>query len=379
MERLAIVTFLKGGNEHDMTGVVTAPLYMARMFRKYIPTVDVISVRDHDMPQPRFWDANNVLSGDTDLLNTYDHVIFVTAGEYYTIKQYERDISRGEKGRMYARSKYPTVLNGLSVPFTLMTADEQDYAIYVYIDDFLSHPYCKGVMFMGEVMRDRSELLVGRDHLKSFILPPMVSLNPRKEIIDKAADKPDSKSIISLSRWIPCKRIREYLSLVKEGEFSKYDIRAEIASSAVSTYYNYTDLQPSGLTDKSGNILPEVGVISHGLYDPTDLPDMLRDITFTWDFLFYKKSGKMTMTPRLQQTSIEALNEGCLPVVCSQYTPDWLGYDGIIRLDKNDVHLIPSILGKMGRIERVARIDNYYQTLDSHMKKYYEDYLSEIS
>lgn len=375
---MAVVTFMKEGSKDQITGVITAPIYIARNLRRYIDKVDVISVRDSYRVQPKFWDDNNVLSGNTDLLNQYDHVLFITAGEYYTIKQYNRDKERGPKGISYAESKYPHVLDGLNVPFTLMTADEQDSLIYAYFFDFINHPMCRGIMYLGEGMRDTVDLTP--DGLSSFIVPPMLPLSPIDEIIMKVKSKPTEKKIISLSRWIPCKRIREYLTLVKEGKFKEYNISAEIASTPVSTYYIYTDLYPSGLTDKIGTILPEIDILSHGSYEPLDLPGMLKDITYSWDFLYYKHGGRFTtMTPRIQQVSIEALNEGVLPVVCKQYTPDWLLEDGVLRLDRSEESEIPKILGTMSIDERIDRLIRFHESLDIHMTKYYEDYISEIS
>lgn len=373
--KIAVVTFREGGNEQDMCGIVTAPLYIADMLEPYARVVDVLSVRDKipKVGQPKIWGDRVKTASDSTILNEYDYIIFTTPGKYYTTVQYNRDRERNPDKYF----NYPDILKGLKTRFSFLNADEQDVNIYAYMNDFLDHEYCDGVIFLSEEMRDDTHIKYGNHN--TYVLPPTPRLTDRSDVQAFTTSNLKTRSIISLSRWINCKRIAEYIQLVKDRKFLEYGIKAEIAGTCVSTFYAAMTMYPMGLTDKVGNIDPDIPFEKiHGAYDPTQLDDLLRGISFAWDFLYYARKTSISLTPRLMQTSIEAICRGCLPVVCKEFTPTWLGDDTVIRLPKDQMNDIPMIVGTMTEDERRSRIMRAWDTLYNVQTKYYRDFVEMI-
>lgn len=368
--KIAVVTFREGGTEQDMCGIVTAPLYIADMLSPYVKSADVFSARSKvPLSVPKVWGERVKTADSSAVLNEYDYVIFTTPGKYYTTTQFNRDKERNPD-KVY---NYPTILDGLKTRFSILNADEQDINIYSYMNTFLSHEACDGVIFLSEEMRDST--LIDTNDKNVYILPPTPKLTNRDYVIGRAKSPEKTRSIISLARWINCKRIAEYLQLVKDRKFQENNISAEIAGTCVSTFYAAMTMYPMGLTDKFGNINEDIPVLAHGSYDPTDLERLLKHISFSWDFLYYERVTAKSLKPRLMQTSIEALCQGVLPVVCEEFTPKWLGSNSLIRLPKKDMNEIPYVVGQMSDEERINRVADAYDILDTVQSKYYKDFV----
>lgn len=348
--KLAVCTFHNGFSPNDIGGVSSAPIYLADQLKNYFNKVDLISLRDtKDYLSPI---ASSVIySGNPSILEDYDFVIFTIPGLTY------------EKYNESTPNKYVDVLSHAK-KFTFIFNEENDRKMYPYHQNFLHHPNLAFLTFncpgMAEIFSDYIEEVCHDWEYVSFspILPS------KDEILEKAKTKKDK--IMSTCRWTTSKRIYEYLSMTED--FISNGIEVHAAGSHQSYWYNLKMEE-----------LPSNNYTDHGYFEPNQVPELLSDVKYHWNFLFQVRSmGLRTHKPRLEIATMEAIKEGCLPVICEEFTPDWLGLDSAIRLSKKDYTKIPEVLGKLSDEERLERISRLYDLVEENITAHYKDIAEHI-
>lgn len=348
--KLCVCTFHNGFSPSDICGVSSAPIYLADQLKRCFSNVDLITLRENKKYLSPF--AKDVrYASDPAVLEDYDFVIFTVPGLSY------------EKYDENNPDKYIDVLNHAK-RFTFICNDENDRKIYPYYMNFLSHPNISFVTFNCPTMATNTFTeyvdIVGDWDYVSFspILPS------KEEILQKAKQKKDK--IMSTCRWTTSKRIYEYLSLAQE--FKEYGIDVYTAGAHSSYWYNLKMEE-----------LPTEFYTDLGYFEPSNIPELLSDVKYHWNFLFQLRSmGRKTHQPRIEIATLEALREGCLPIICEEFTPDWVGKDSALRISKNDYKSIPYLLSKLSDEERFDRISKFYDIVVEHLDIRYKEFSKHI-
>ena len=347
--KLCICTLHNSFSPNEVGGGSSAPIYFYEQMKKYFDEIDMITLRDNKKYLSPI--ASEVkYHSDPSVLENYDFVIFTAPG--LTYEKYDESNS----------NKYIDILNHTK-KFAFMCHEENDRKLYPYHMNFLNHPNLAFVLFncpgMAECFSDYVELAGDWEYVSfSPVLPS------KAEILEKAMTK--SNKIMSTCRWTTAKRVYEYLSMAEE--FVNYGIEVFAAGAHQSYWYNlqmkevpteyYTDLD---------------------YFEPSQIPELLKDVKYHWNFLFLMKNmGHRNHNPRLEVATMEAIREGCLPVVCEESTPEWLGFDSAIRLSKHDYKDIPYILGHISDEERLARISRLYDLVEENITSHYKDIVDHI-
>lgn len=340
--KIAITTFHNGFAPSEVGGASSAPIYLADQLKRYFSHVDMITLRDNKKFLSPIAEKV-VYQNDPKILEDYDFIIFSSPGLTY------------EKYDERTPDKYIDVLDHAK-KFTFICNEENDRKLYPYHMNFLKHPNMTFVTFncpgMIVPFQEYVDICGGWDYVSfSPILPT------KEEVLEKAKNK--SNKIMSTCRWTTAKRVYEYLSM--SHEFVKNGIEVFAAGAHQSYWYNLKmqELDTSSYTDL-------------GYFEPSQLPTLLADVKYHWNFLFLMKNmGFRNHNPRLEVATMEAIREGCLPVVCEETTPSWLGYNSAVRLSKVDYQMIPTVLGCMSDEERMNRISNLYDLVEENITNNY--------
>ena len=113
-----------------------------------------------------------------------------------------------------------------------------------------------------------------------------------------------------------------------------------------------------------------------GSFMPSDLPDLLKDSKYHYDFVFVKRQNRnRRMRGRLELVTIEALMNGCVPVLCDQSVPTWIGSkgDSAIVLPKEDLCKLPDIISEISEEEYLLRVRNFYDEVKEYIWNKYGD------
>lgn len=347
--KLAVVTFHNGFSPNEVGGVSSAPIYLTQQLKKYFDDIDLLTLRNTKKHlSPIASDVQYV--SDPKVLGDYDFVIFISPGLTYE-KYDENDPDR-----------YVDIMD-CTKRFTFVFNEENDRKMYPYIMNFIKHPKVSFLTFcahgMSKIFEDYIELVGDWEYLN--FSPTLPS---KEEVLEKARSKKDK--IMSTCRWTTSKRIFEYLSMTDD--FIKNGIEVYAAGAHQSYWYNL----------KMGE-LPSSNYTDLGYFEPSQVPELLSDVKYHWNFLFQVRGmGLRTHQPRLENATMEAIREGCLPVVCEEFTPDWLGFDSAVRLSKHNYTDIPSVLGKISDEERLERIGRLYDLVDEHIISHYKDIADHI-
>lgn len=343
--KLCICTLHNSFSPNEVGGGSSAPIYFYEQMKKHFDDIDIITLRDN----------KNYLSpiasevkyhSDPSVLDQYDFVIFTAPGLTY------------EKYDESNPNKYVDILSHAK-KFAFMCHEENDRKLYPYYMNFLKHPNMTFVLFNCPTMATYTftdyVAIVGDWEYVSFcpILPS------KEEILEKAKKK--SNKIMSTCRWTTSKRIFEYLSMTED--FIRNGIEVHAAGAHQSYWYNLRMEE-----------LPSKNYTDHGYFEPSQVPELLSDVKYHWNFLFQLRSlGLKTHQPRLEIATMEAFREGCLPIICKEFTPDWVGEDSAIRVSKKDYTSIPDILGSMSDEERLTRISRLYDLIEENVLAHYSD------
>lgn len=347
--RLCVCTFHNGFSPNDIGGVSSAPIYLADQLRRVFEEVDLITLRDTKNYLSPIAEGVK-FSNDPSILEDYDFVIFTIPGLTY------------EKYDERTPNKYVDVLNHAK-KFTFIFNEENDLKMYPYHKNFVFHPNLAFLTFncpgMVESFQEYVEKIGDWDYVSfSPILPS------KEEILEKAKNKKDK--IMSTCRWTTSKRIFEYLSMTED--FIKNGIEVHAAGSHQSYWYNLRMEE-----------LPSQRYTDHGYFEPSQIPELLKDVKYHWNFLFQVRGmGQRTHKPRLEIATMEAIREGCLPVICEEFTPDWVGFDSAVRLSKKNYTDIPEILGKISDEERLERISRLYDLVEENITNHYSELADHI-
>lgn len=353
VSKLAVCTFHVDVSPNNIGGVSFVPVYNTLNLRKYIGKVDTVSIRP-DSPaeeETKLW--ADVKSGGLNTLKDYDYVIFQSLGLTY------------EKFDEKKPNKYKDMLDQLDKKFSVVINEENDRKIYPYHMDFLNHPNCEYIIFNCPGMATVFEDWIQIKPYKVFI--PAPPLAPAEDIFAKIMHK--KRKIMSTSRWTTSKRILEFVKMKKDFE----DRGIQIATAGAHQSYWYAlemkEVMPNGEPDWE----------DLDYFEPHQLPEILKDAMFHWDFLFQKKGmGLRTHQPRLELVTLEALNEGCLPVICEQFTPDWLGTESAVRLPKERLLDIPEVLSNIDKNQAHERIMRMYDLVQKNIFDTYEEFASSL-
>jgi len=353
--KIGIVTF--NTDKRNMAGIITAPLYMSQLLNTYSKfDVDIVSTKPktkHDLDGIKYPDATTSVG---EFLNYYDFLIFSTPGFLF------------KKKDMVDYNVYDYIFDELETPFSIVINEERDGQLYNHFDEFTKHDnYCL-LMLNSEDMHLDFEYLLPRNG-QYFEFNYISLIKSKEEILDLAEEKLHStnRSIISTSRWVNRKRVLELAQISKDlhctgietfiaGDRKTYFYFKEVLTTNVEFW---TDLKP---------------------FMPEDLEALLKPHMFHYDFVYVKRESKnRKMRGRLELVTIEALNSGCLPVLCSQSVPSWLleGKSAIV-LDKDDLDKLPNILSNMSDQDYLARVSKFYDLVDKNINGKYLSFISTI-
>ena len=342
--RLAIVTFHNSFSPNEIGGGTSAPIYFYEQMKKYFDDINIITLRDNKKYHSPLASVVSYIS-DPSVLEDYDFVIFTAPGLTY------------EKYDESNPDKYIDILNHTK-KFAFMCHEENDRKLYPYHMNFLSHPNLSFVLFNCPGMADCFDDYVDVAGAWQYVNYTPV-LPPKSVILERAKNKKDK--IMSTCRWTTAKRVYEYLSMTQD--FIDNGIEVHAAGAHQSYWYNLKMEE-----------LPSKEYTDHGYFEPSQIPELLSDVKYHWNFLFLMRNmGHRNHNPRLEVATMEAFREGCLPVVCEESTPEWLGKDSAVRLSKDNYTELPALLGSMTDEERLTRISKLYDLIDEHIISHYKD------
>ena len=343
--KLCICTLHNSFAPSEVGGGSSAPIYFYDQMKKYFDDIDIITLRNNKNYLTPFASEVKYYS-DPSVLDQYDFVIFTAPGLTY------------EKYDESNPDKYVDILNHAK-KFAFMCHEENDRALYPYHLNFLNHPNIAFVLFNCPTMATYTFT----DYVKLADDWEYVSFCPilpsKEEILEKAKEKVNK--VMSTCRWTTSKRIYEYLSMTED--FRSYGIEVHAAGAHQSYWYNLKMEE-----------LPSQNYIDHNYFEPSQIPELLSDVKYHWNFLFQLRSlGLKTHQPRLEIATMEAFREGCLPIICKEFTPEWVGEDSAIRISKDNYTDIPKILGTMSDEERMKRLSKFYDLVNENIIARYKD------
>ena len=343
--KICVATFHNGFGPGEVGGVSSAPIYLSDQLRKFFSSVDVITLRNTKNYKSPIADSV-AFHSDYSVLDNYDFVIFATPGLTY------------EKYDERTPNKYIDVLDHAK-KFTFICNEENDRKLYPYHMNFLYHPNMTFVTFNCPGMANPFKEYI--DICGDWSYVSFSPILPSKDVILERASKKSNK-IMSTCRWTTAKRVYEYLSM--SDDFVANGIEVFAAGAHQSYWYN---LQMQELTTTAYTDL--------GYFEPSQIPELLSDVKYHWNFLFLMKDmGFRNHNPRLEIATMEAIREGCLPVLCEETTPDWLQFDTAVRLSKKNYLDIPTVLGKMSDDERMDRIERLYDRVSDTLDAVYHNF-----
>lgn len=394
--KVGIMSFEESLNSKTLRGVFTTTRYLQENLRGTGLEVDLLVYGNNKLEYPTGFDIVHhcrTLYDLSKLKEEYDFMIYFTPGRSWE-KFDEKD-----------PNKYVDVLEAVGLPFTTIYHSEEYKTHQPYRMNFIRHRDCKFITLITEGFKDiyEDDLKICNDYAVALMLPPLNSL---RYILSKEK----MNSIIMTSAWTNFKRNREYFELA--GEFTRLDIKPYSAGAPSSNFYlneimddvvdrieiSYNEyITPTELstakyydyalmisrlkqdvpyTKKNSKDIPYVeGAIIHtksghcwydyGAYYPEQMKSILEDKKFHWNMSCYKINK--AYVPRLEIVTVEALNEGCLPIICKETTPDWVTDDSAIRLSKKDYAEHLDTLRDMSEEERISRISKFYDLVKTHL------------
>lgn len=396
MKNIGIVTFENELSGNTLRGVFTSAMYMKDNLEDYGFNVDMIVVGGNSVKYPSDWEIAHHCKNPYDyslLRGKYDFILYQTPGR--SIEKYD------EKNP----DKYIDYLDAINTPFAIEYHSEEYFDHQPYRLNFVRHKDCKFLIFVADGFDKiyTEDLSIVPDYLTVTMVPRM---NTLQHILDKAKSK-KYDSIISTSAWTTFKKTLEYFQLSKK--LSDAGIMQSTAGAPASTFYTmnicdlleYVELDvdenkevdeeskgklrdfssimrllkqdcPIKITEPkyiNGAVLhtkDKTCIYDYGRYYPSELPNILENIKYHWDVSFYKVKNRK-YCPRLQVVTLEAFNEGCLPVVCLETSPDWLDMDSAIRISKDNLDSVVDAIKGLSQEDVERRITSLYNLIDSYI------------
>lgn len=347
--KVCICTFHNGFAPNNIGGVSSAPIYLYEQLKEHFENIEIVALQSHKKHLSPIASVVRYVADPKELAN-YDFVIFATPGMTY------------EKYDESTPNKYIDILDNIK-KFTIIFNEENDRKLYPYHMNFVTHSNLAFLTFNCPGMADTFEELLNIAGAYDYV--SFCPALPSKDVILERARSKKNK-IMSTCRWTTSKRIYEYLSMSED--FVNHGIEVYAAGAHQSYWYNL----------KMGE-LPTEFYTDLGYFEPSQLPDLLKDVKYHWNFLFQLRGmGLRSHRPRLEIATMEAFREGCLPVVCTEFTPDWLGENSAVRISKDIYTNLPVILGEMSDEERLDRMSNLYDLIQENVVRHYEGYVDRI-
>lgn len=423
--RIGLVSFHNIVDGATLRGTFTTLIYMKQHLEYMGFEVDLILISESDtVIQPNGYRFKYHIKNPLDcicLKNKYDFIIYQTPG--ISLERYDSDNP----------NKYIPYLENINTDFGIIYHSE----VYdgepgskphqPYKSNFINNEHCKLLIFMSPGY----EKLYSNDVNKigNYVIATMCPMiKPKSYVLNKLRNKLKTKRTVAMTAaWTTFKKQREYLCYSKL--FNEANIDSYIYGSPSSTFYvlnvcnelvdkveliespdiNYNKLDVfnrvnefkrianattkgktsnnfdtfKSVEDVNKNIIAEKltmydkGVtINYGGYKPEDIPFILSNVVFLWAVVYYKISSK-TWCPRLETNVFEALNEGCLPILCSTSSADYVqsGNSALLvdKKEESQIDLIKSLkyLTDDEIINRVSKLyDEVYYNV--HIKMYGE-------
>lgn len=346
-DSLAVVTFTpmyKG----IINGLSVSAEYLANQFKEHFATVDLVYLGQEVVP----YGSQVLQTSDWRYLNQYTSIIFISPG------------LTNEKPSVQSQSFYEKI-SQVERPFSFVVHGERYTELHPYIDYFLDHPKFTYVIYNCEGL-----IQLFPEYTPLLKPPVVVPITPemldKSDILEKAKAK-SSKTITATCRWIPRKRIFELLELSDKLYANGFQVNIEGAQS--STFY----------VKKIKDKLITKGVTTHAHinkdklgYTPEQLPNILKECMYHYNLVYSIKFKEEIIQPRIELATLEAINEGCLPILSEETTPDWLGYDSAIRISKSQLKELPQILNRITEEERLARLSKLRDLVQVNILDKYE-------
>lgn len=328
---VAIISFHTAKKDTDMSGLSTSAFYVRDMLTDGNINSKIYSMYNYD---EFIYDDIVYLDKDNySELNNYDSIIFLTPG--YTNSSLVRD-----------KKLYLELVDSIKVNYSIMIHDEHYKRLYPLEHIFTESKYFSGYVLVDELMLDRFEFLDGHLTSVSMVTP---KLNPW-DYIESCAKSKEGNQIASTSRVITHKRQFELLELYEDFKANNVSVKCYGSLSANWTYLKIkNELSDLPLDD-----------ILYGVYYPEALHDIMSKITYHYDLCYYK-IGKMNKSvgKRLELTTLEGLNEGCVSIISEEMKPIDFPDDAAIVVPKNCEHELVDLL-PMDYDTRISYIKNMY-------------------
>lgn len=343
--KVAIVTFHNDKHESKVGGITTGPFYMRDILSKVAVDRDIdlhIDIIALTKKHKSSCDGVLFLTDHHDL-EKYDFVIFKTPG--YQLEKFDES---------QADTRYDWILNDINIPpFAFIVNEERDKEIFPYYKNFCDHPKCAFILFNSIGMHEDFQEFY--ETCGKYIEFNYAIFNSSKdEVLDKAMNK-ESKVLTSTARWVPRKRVQELAGISPRLVDKGFTVKIFGAAQSYFTAVKILETNPDSWEN-------------HGYYAPEDVETILQDAKYHYNFVFLKRKTKnRVMRPRLEISTFEALNAGCLPVICSDTSPEWIkdaeeqGLPNAICINSSDLERLPEILeGIENDNSRLLRISNFY-------------------
>lgn len=340
-DSIAVVTF-DNNIVGSITGVTNAAFYLVGILSKYFTTAELVHIAA-DTPG----NYHNIVStSDWSYLNRYKSIIFISPG------------MTNEKSSTYSELFYKRICD-VTVPFSFMVHGEVYTKLHPYYKLFLEHPFCKYIIYnsegMDKLFPEYTEVVQS-----SVVLPISPQLEPISNIISKAKSK-SVPTVVSTSRWIPRKRIYDLIEI--SPDLSRSGLSVQIQGSQSSTFY-VKKINDELLSQGYDNYV-SIG----GSYTQKELSDILKDCMYHYNIVYSKRSSDIII-PRIELASLEALNAGCLPLVCTETVPRWLSE---LSISKDDISELPKLLSSMSAQDRINRITEFYNLVKLNIHDKYNE------
>lgn len=406
--RIGILSFEEALTSKTLRGVSTTTRYLQENLRATGLNVDLLVYGKGKLNYPLGFNIVSHYENLEELANirdNYDFIIYYTPGR--SLEKYDEKVP----------NKYCDVLDKIRLPFTFIYHSEEYVKHQPYRLNFINHPDCKFLTFIVEGFKDvyKDDLAMKPEYFVMSMRPPLNSL-------ESILNRNKTNSVIITSVWTNFKRNLEYFQLV--GKFLDLGITPYSAGSPASNFYmndildslvsdieliydkekkqddrslakyrdylsmlSYLKLDMPWRKDEESKMPKVIGAYLHtksghkwydyGAYYPEDMPAILADKKFHWNISCYKVNK--TYIPKFETVTLEAFNEGCLPVICKETTPEEVPEDSAIRLSKIDYAEHLDILSEMSDEERTRRLIKFYELLrDTSMYENFKKTLEEL-
>lgn len=416
--RIGLVTFHSVVAGNTLRGTFISLSYIKQHFIDRGFEVDTVLVsEDKNYYQPDMIRIDYHCRTVEDILKIkdyYDFIVFQTPG--ISTEKYDPENPKG----------YTKYIDAFNNDFAIIYHSEEydgnpPHQPYKY--QFINHKNCCLLIYCAPgyeklYQRDTDKV---QKYVIATICPPLKS---KKYVLNKCRERllhNKKYQVVQMAAWTTFKKQVEYFQLAKD--FNDNGIINSIYGNLSSTFYAY-NIAASEIDEitmiksddpgydidkackmynhmlalarptkksKSRNNFPSYKnkedtprilcarydlyngghIYDYGGYTPEDVQSILKDKTFLWAPVYYKKGGK-AWCPRLETAVFEAINEGTLPVLCDETSPDYvLNNDTALIVTKkldNQREMI-KYMANMSHDEIISRVSKLYDQVERIVHK----------